>query len=184
MTNKIAATLAQQKIADLQKSTDASYDTLINKQEKSKLPEDVFKAHFLPYFSGKEVQGDRNVYADWVGVAGTPMAEVDVISPRGEVLFTVPPLFDTNMIEIMQRKAGKSLSNIVHEFETRKAGIPAAADNFYNNALAQKVDEIAHRPADANSANARWNTIFQRYELIPEQKKTPDIDVSDDLDYD
>lgn len=156
-------------IDEISQKTNAVFDSLVTAQPKAKLPEDVFKYHFLPYFSGQEENSKtRNITAEWVGVAGTPMAEVDVVDKAGKVLFTVPPLFDTSSLNISKRPAGRSLADITNEFNLINHSVPVAASRFLNNALTQKGDEIigmsdGQDPGVKAVAPDRWLSILNRY---------------------
>jgi hypothetical protein len=189
MTDKtqISAALRviQQQREDISIQINNSFESLVVNSPKSKLPESVFVEHFLPFFSGKlddpRVQG-RDVLTDWVSIAGTPMAEVEILDEQQNVLFAVPALYDTNIISLVQPKAGNAISDIYREFELRKAGVPVAANNFLTNALLDKSQQLTN--PEQNVTVQRWNAIYERYNATPANTGTapsgnsdPSVDV-------
>lgn len=159
--------LRQQTLEQVRQSTSFAYDSLVVQQNKHKIPEQVFVAHFLPYFSGQDLGQGRNVVAEWIGVAGSPMAEVDVVDQKGEVVYSVPPIYNTNILEIANRKAGQSVADIFQQYELRRAGVPAAANAYLNQNLADKSREMVIGQIDENSVAGRWNSIMSRYGIKP-----------------
>lgn len=158
--------LRQQKINEIQESMNFAHESLVTSQVKARLPENVFVAYFLPFFSGQAVAPGRNVVAEWIGVAGTPMSEVDVVDVNNQVLFTVPAIFNTNILEVANRKAGQSFADIYGEYDLRKAGVPIAANGFLVQNLNEKAVEILRYPVDSNSIASRWTNIMARYGIV------------------
>lgn len=169
-----------------------AFDSLVVKANKAHLPEVVFQQHFLPFFAGEldtPALKDRDVITDWISIAGTPMSEVDIVDEAGATLFTVPPIFDSNIIEHVNRKAGNSLRDIMAEYEIRKTGIPAQANNFLNAALAEKSREMTSDTRHLSVTTARWNEIMKRYNKdsvdgTGASTKDTAIDPGDDVVYD
>lgn len=167
-------------------STDFFYEQLVASNPHGRLPEDIFVAVFLPYFSGQKPIGpDVNVFANWISIAGSPMNEVDIIDPAQRVLFTVPALFDTNIFQIATRNPGNSFTDIMNEYGLRNDTLPVAANRFLYNSLDRKVDEIKQDSPQHMNSMQRWSVIFQRYgiqtQAIP---NTQHANPSDDLEYD
>lgn len=159
--------IRQQTLEQIRQSTSFAYDSLVVNQTKQRIPENVFVAHFLPYFSGQDLSQGRNVVAEWIGVAGSPMAEVEVVDQAGQVLYSVPPIYDTNILEIANRQVGHSMADIYQQYELRRAGVPAAANAYLNNNLADKSREIVKGHIDETSVAGRWNNIMTRYGIQP-----------------
>jgi len=170
---------------------DNSFQSLVINNPKVRLPENVFVNYFLPFFSGTataESINARNVISEWIGVAGTAMAEVDIIDVSGQVIFTVPALFDTDMINIAAKQAGQSMSDIVNEYSLRKAGVPQAATNYLNTALFNLGNGITRESNHADAIALRWAGIFQRYGIAGSNntnssKLATQDNPGDDLDY-
>lgn len=161
---KIEKAISNLQLNDIREKTDFFHDSLVAKTPKARLPESIFRSHFLPYFAGQTgITKDSNVLVEWISVAGSPMSEVDVIDQNQNVLFTVPALFDTNIIEIAKREAGKSLADIYQNFELRNNNIPAVAQNYLSHALADKLQEI-QKPSEYRHQNEqRWTSILEHY---------------------
>lgn len=174
----------QQRIGQIQESMNFAHDSLVASQVKTQLPEHVFVNFFLPFFAGRPVLPGRNVVAEWIGVAGTPMSEVDVVDSTGQVLFTVPAIFNTNILEIANRKAGRSFADIFSEYELRKAGVPIAANGYLAQNLHSKASEIVKGPHDTGHIASRWATIMSRYGILSESVKLPQSRLQDKGDDD
>jgi hypothetical protein len=163
--NELTKQAHDQQREQISAAINNSFNSLVANREVSKLPEEIFKSYFLPFFLGETKEAptsDRNPLTDWISIAGTPMAEVEIISPAGEVLFAVPALYDTDMLNIVTRSPGNSIADIAHEYELRKAVLPRAAANFLNTALLNKSEAI-FKSSDEKSTSERWDEIRKRY---------------------
>ncbi len=167
---------------DIVMSTDALRNTI---------PENVFVTHFLPFFSGnRNSQTDNDVVAKWIAVAGTPMAEVNVMDDSGEVIYTVPPLLDTSIIDVVKRSAANSLSNIYTNKEVHSRNIPAAGETYLMEALDEKTRDVLKPSEHASEYEKRWANIFSRYGIqMPEGEKaqesaTKSNEGPEELEYD
>ena len=175
----------QNQLSITKSAIDSIFDMLIVKSEtyNHKLPEDIFINYFLPAFSG-EVQLESSVMNDWIDVAGSPTNEVDIINTKNEVIFSVPSLFDTNVINTVTKSSAPTLKTIYEGFDMRNNNIPVAASAFLKNELDKKVSDITIE--GNNNSTARWATILKRYGKetgeVVDKSFTPDED--DDLIYD
>lgn len=173
-------------IDSMQTQTNTIFDDLVVKNENSKLPEEIFQGHFLPFFSGqRHASKDDNVIAEWISVAGTPMNEVDIIDRDGEVLFTVPPLMDTNIINVTTNTSQRSMSAILSNYDLHHNNIPKVAVNKLNQNLGDKSEALLN-PKVSFENKERWDKIMLRYNISPEEvaTKTSEIDTNDDVNYD
>lgn len=179
--------LKQQQIEEISGSMNSIYDSLVVHAPHGRLPEEIFKERFLPTFAGEApMVKDSAVIAEWIGVAGTAMNEVDIIDSKGNVLFTVPSIFDTNVLEITKRNAGESIADIYKEFNLRHNHIPIVADKYLAESLSGKLQEITKPVADGNPNQKRWTEILGRYGKAPsatqnqntgnQQKSSTDLD--------
>lgn len=184
--DKISAAIAKTYKARIATQTDEIYNSLVVEANNKVIPEDLFKNYFLPHFSGHApISINSKVMTEWIGIAGTPTSEVDVADASGQVIFTVPSLFDTNIIDAMKRKVGESFHDIYNEFELRNNNIPVVANNFLNNELSKKLAIVDTGAKDPTIAG-RWDSIFARYGVIPASSSLETVqqdDPSDDLDY-
>lgn len=189
MTDKLKEAMANRYKEEASEKVNFAYDSIVGDRIKGKISEEGFK-YFLPYFSGElPLSKDNNIVAQWISIAGTPMSEVDVIDNKGQVVFTVPPLFDSNGINIINRRERNSFADISSNFIRMNVSTPIAANNFLNNSLHQKVDEILDTDHKPTMNQERWNGILKRYgkdtpvETKGSTPKTTD-NGNDDLVYD
>jgi len=166
---------------------DNSFESLVVQHERKRLPEPVFRAHFLPHFTGQpNLDSASNPFTNWIAVAGSPTAMVDVINEGGEVLFTVPPMMDSTIINLNQ-VGGKRLNDLIVELKLHGESIPGAADRFYNTTFQKKLATIAPGHVDDTDATKAWRKIFKHYGIegdgtdSGEEKQS---NGSEDLEYD
>jgi hypothetical protein len=168
---------------ELQNNIDQSYKTLVSETPVAKLPEKIFSQYFLPYFSGEKTPTvSQPVFAEWVSVAGNPMAPVDVIGNDNEVLFRVPALYDTGMVTMLQ---GKTMREIFSQYELYNNNLPQVANNFLAKALEHKSDGYTEVPL--TQAQKDWEGILTRYNLGSKTESSGSVannDDKDDLIYD
>lgn len=179
----------QQQRDTVSAQINSSFDALVANPNKTRLPEQVFISYFLPFFAGElnhPFLANRNVITDWISVAGSAMSEVDIIDYSGAVIYTTPSLFNTNVIEIVNRKPGNSLSDVYSEYELRSS-IPSAASNFLNQALFNKGADITQNVDNLKTSKVRWEQILIRYgkiNAVAGNDKTIGVDPADDVIYD
>lgn len=158
-------------------------------KDASKLPESIFEAVFLPFFCGDlspEVSKTRTV--EWISIAGSPMAEVQIIDENGNALFTVPPLFDSSSIDV-SKKQGMSFPQLFEEYSLQHNYMPVVGNNFIMKALADKQNAYEGKSPREKESIDRWRQIMQRYDKIPQEIKSSNIPAAaegdeDDLVYD
>ena len=178
--NKLIQMTKEQHINSLN-SEMAPVFNMLNSKPKGSLPENVFASYFLPYFSGiTPIMPESTVIADWISIAGAPTNEVDIVDQTGRVIFTVPPLFDTGVIDTT-RDSGRFIS-IYDQYTLQNTNIPSLANNFLMNALANKASEIdtSVQPVDT------WLAILKRYGIEPQGVQSTKVTEEDkeDLLYD
>lgn len=168
--NEVSQRILQQQLDSAAASINQAFQSLVKNQPHPQINDDAFQYWFLPYFSGNQQAlqlQNRNVISEWVGVAGSAMTEVDVVDKQGKVMFSVPALFDTNMLEIASRAPGRSFADLYYEYELRKGGMPKAANNYLNHALNSKADELVKGDDVQSSVAQRWSSIMQHYKIAP-----------------
>lgn len=169
MSTEIQAKTAHDAVVNairdnLKEQTDQVFNGLVANVEKSKLPEAIFKEVFLPYFSGsKPIPPDVPVLAQWVSIAGTAMSEVEIIDENKEVLYTVPGLLDTTVVNTAKHNRGSGLSDIIANARMHGAGLPIVGERYLAEALQDKLS-VMLRPTDiAGSNGPKWKAIYDRY---------------------
>lgn len=137
-------------------------NSLTQIEQNAQFPETLFVEHFLPLFAG-EVQPTAEVnYRTWLEkVAGGEKISVDITAEDGAVLFTVPPLFDTSILE-QAKPGGESMTLIERHYSRLKEFDAAGSQQFLNKKLSGL--HIKDKPTEQVYANMRiWNAIFERY---------------------
>lgn len=125
-------------------------------------PEQLFVEHFIPLFAG-EVQPTPHVnYNTWVEkVAGGENKAVEIVDENGSVLFTVPPMFDTSVLE-QSKPGGESMTLIERHYSRLKEFDISGSQNYLRNKLSSM--HIREKPTEEVYNNFRaWNAIFERY---------------------
>ena len=145
------------------------------------IPEHIFVSYFLPYFrqgldTETEVSDElreyrQKVLTDWISVAGTLMNEVNVIDNRRQVLFTVPALANTAVINPVRKDGAPAFMDIAVMAERLRMISPAQSANYENDRLHQKVMEMSNGKHRFKDNEHRWIDIFNRYPLTEEEKK-------------
>lgn len=134
------------------------------KADTAKLPESIFVEQFLPFFSGEQNVKDRKeFFSEWIGVAGSPMGEVNVINEEGNVLFSVPPMFDSSVIETAKRNLGESFSDIYSQYKMHSNNLPVVGEKFLADAFEKKIGTTVKKSDVVSSNQERWNNILTRY---------------------
>lgn len=167
------------------------FDALVAHAEPTaKIPEEVFIHHFLPYFSGeKPMTKESKVMENWVSISGTPTNEVAVLDKTGKELYRVPPVFDTNILDVTSRNLGESMSDIYAGFAMRKNNLPAIANTFLANSLENRLSTLVDA-GEASPNQKRWSEIISRYQkpntnaLTPKSIQPAKALPDDDLVYD
>jgi hypothetical protein len=145
-----------------------SYEGLIANTENSKLPEDIFRNVFLPYFTGQQTENIENVTTQWVGIAGSAMSKVDIIDTQGNVLFTVPELMNTSGLDVIKRRAGDSLEDRTSTYHSHALTSPALARNYLQQGLDGKLNQMVSVEKAKGAFKDRsneWNKVFSYYGL-------------------
>lgn len=141
---------------------------------RARMPERIFVALWMPIFvDGKNPfypQVDLNV---WANFAGNEYREVDVYDPTtGEVLFSVPPLFDRAGIKSITgqdrtRIQGGNILNVIRSAELKSKISPRDGKAFLDAHLKQRALFMGQLPPSVKENILRWNAIFKRYGAKP-----------------
>ncbi|BCM95270.1 hypothetical protein [Burkholderia phage FLC6] len=159
---KVFANFQQQRRMGIGIDIRGIANSLTQIEQNSQFPETLFVEHFLPLFAG-EVQPTAEVnYRTWLEkVAGGEKVSVDIVDENGKILFTVPPLFDTSILE-QSKPGGESMTLIERHYSRLKEFDAAASQQFLNKKLSGL--HIKDKPTEQVYANMRiWNAIFERY---------------------
>lgn len=129
--------------------------------EMTRLPENVFVANFVPFFSGEPVPDHVNM-GTWIGIAGGPFREVMIVNPvNGEELFKVPPMMEMDGIKVSDRRQ-ISVFDAVQNMMNLANVSPGRAKLYFEHQMANLG--LQQDPADfAEKYVEAWNMIFARY---------------------
>lgn len=158
----------QNNMDTLRRETDKTFEALVvePQREKARVPEETFKNYFLPYFSGQaNISENADVLPTWVGIAGSPSAEVSIIDQAGNVLFDVPAIMDLSVIDTSRRKLGESLANIYSQYELHSNQLPVVGERYLADAMNKKTPTLFKESEQYAQNSNRWNGIFERYDI-------------------
>jgi len=178
--------IEQSMMDDFKNIADGFYDSIVSKQELNVMPEDLFVQYFLPYLSGKiPIPKDSKVYAEWVSIAGSPMASVRIIDPSTkDTLFVCKGIFDTTSINTEDREPGDSFSDIFAQYKLQLNSLPIVANNYINQELNKKLNQVESL-TDSDTNVMAWTDILKKYGYITDTTDTNrTVETVDDLDYD
>jgi hypothetical protein len=131
-------------------------ESLNKNQLRGRLPEHIFVQNFLPFFNGTVAVEERTlVYAQWIGVAGSAMSEVELLKPNGEVAAVVPPIYDTGFVSSRQKEVNK----ISSEYELLKTNPINAAEQVYASKMLRNLPQ-----SEVNLTHEqRWINLLSKY---------------------
>lgn len=179
--DKILQTRAERQLAETAEAIEGLYDFIIGEATNKQLPEPLFVEHFLPYFSGRKII-DRNtpIIAEWISVAGSPMAEVDVIDHTGTILFTVPGVYSTKGINPKRpmERVASSIESATYMHNLRKRNFPRQASQAFQVEMEEAANELY--VGGGTDTDTRWNDIFERYGIFIGKKEETKVEEEDD----
>jgi len=132
-----------------------------------KVPEHVFREIFLPVFSG-QLKEDKDFIAHWIGLVGSPVSSADVVDPQGNVLFKVPPIYETDRLST--ERQGPRYESFLMEYSEQSKLHPALGQKIFVESSAEKLETAF---ADKTPNVQGWRTVFQYYGMIPTTGATP-----------
>ena len=112
--------------------------------ENPTFPETLFRScGFMDFFFGVVQDSEKyNFESTWIDIAGSATGEVNIIGPSGEVLFIVPPMYDTSVLKIGNYRRNDMIGEITSNFENRRHNSPVAANEYLSEALEAKLTNI------------------------------------------
>jgi len=119
-------------------------------------PEQLFRqCGFKDFFYG--VVEDTIEYQfenKWITIAGSATAEVNIVDSAGQILFTVPPLYDTSYLRIGNYRRDDMLSEIGQNFASKASNNGYEADAYLAAALEAKLQNIVGNESTQVSRHA------------------------------
>ena len=159
------------------------YNRLNEPSSLTKLPLQVFDQYFAPYFFGqKALERDSDMFSTWVGIAGSPMAPVEIVD-NNKVVFVVPPLYDTEAINLMKNT---NMTRVMDEYGAHRNSLPAVAMKYVENTLLPQVDKVTQ---ESKGNIEKWGVVANHYKpaeakAVPTAKGTMVNNSDNDLSYD
>lgn len=133
----------------------------------ARMGEQDFVRRLLPHLIPPEVPDARpRDLTIWVAAAGNPQRLIDVVDPKGNVLFTVPPILSRSPTSIPEKDTNPDhdLGEITALYDARIGTEPAHVVNeWYFHSLVQR----SYSPEESLIyLYARmWITIYRRYNI-------------------
>lgn len=163
------------------------------KDYKRTIPEEVFVGYFLPMFRDivdESHKGELSIaerekkLSEWIAVAGGAMYEVDVVSTTGEVLYTVPAIHNTSVINTVRPMGAPSYSAIAGMAQMIQMQADARSVEYQNHKFAEKLTSTITNIGNMSSKQAEWASILKRYERAGSDRPTSNNSADDDIIYD
>lgn len=167
--------LRENFMRDSENALNVIFPALVEKANEvsSKLPENIFVQYFLPYFAGQiDLSNRPGLMAEWISIAGSPMAEVAIIDNNWNILYYVPGVFDTSFIDIRSRENVMSFKNITDQAALMSSNLPVLGDRFLTNSLGQKFNNMVDSMTSTDYNRQRWMSIFNRYGIAHTNQPT------------
>lgn len=153
-----------------------------------RVPEYVFREIFLPAFSGIDPEVSKksgDFIAHWVGVVGSPTESAEIVDHVGEVLFTVPPIYDSSLLKTdkADRPSMSYSSLLTNLSETSKVNPQAAWGEFAHKSC-ERLDNSLAAQTDNSPAVQGWSKIFEYYGIVPAKAKEIQVSKNNQGDLD
>lgn len=151
------------------------YPSLVTNAPVNHVPEQLFSNYFLPGFLG--MNPNREWLAQWIGIAGSPTAEVSVVNARGVELFRVPPVLLSKDILFSGRSA--QFSGIVNHSLALQNTLQGK-EGFLFEALGEKAGQV-RTPSTMAQAIAAWDNILNLYGIVRPSEPQAPTQAEDDM---
>lgn len=170
---QVSEQMKQQKIEETRKAITECHELAIVRHENHRIPEQVFREGFLPFFTGQDNDPKKPHMANWIAIAGSPTSEVDVVDEADQVLFTVPAMMSTGSISLKTVR-GESMGDLMRQYQHHKSITPHAGNNFAHTHFGEKAKDLVSDPTDNfTKAQEGWSKIFNHYN-IPDPNAKPE----------
>jgi hypothetical protein len=162
---------------DFENGKEAIYRGLVEDKAAvcQQMPEALFVNHFLPSILG-EKNDNPNWMVEWIGVSGSPAAEVAVVNQKREVLFFVPPIINTSVLS--DSAGGTSYGRILNMHALHQEASPVKGLLFMEDSLEQKKKDAFVKDINKQTEGYRkqWESIKARYRggVAAEEKSEQD----------
>ena len=130
----------------------------------------MFIKYYLPFFrgdlftEGNEVTNNL-LLQEWLKLSGGPLMSVKVIDTAGSLLFTVPALATTAMLNTQRKENTTPFAEIVKMAHHYSLISPVAEQNHTNASLEQKFKDMYNKDYQIGEREKAWFDILARYEI-------------------
>ena len=181
--DELSKAVENKKLDALKQNAELFKSEIIEKEEasKHKMPEVVFKDLFLEHFKeiaeGKQVSDDT-LTAAWIGLAGSPYNEMDIVDEKGDTLYTVPSVLSRPKLD-EKFYSSVSFTDMAAKYQEKSNYLEAEGTRYLNSAVKSMEGTIS---SSQPLGGARWNAIFNRYDTnkLKDSVKHRVDDVEDD----
>jgi hypothetical protein len=157
----------------------------ITNEDAARLPEKIFAGVFVPIFAGEDSLYNNVSMETWVNFAGGPYRRVDIVGSRGEVIFTVPPIFERgNVKTIVDSTRNNSVFHMVLTAQQYARVHPKQGEAYLKDSLSKRTTMLSS-PINLAKNLEFWNMVFKRYgrpEITVVTNTTADAVVENILD--
>lgn len=156
---KLSTKIQQMMLDKADSVINMAYESLVTDRENNKFPLQLFDQYFAPYFfQGVPVPEGADIFETWIGIAGSPLAPVDIID-EDVCVFTIPPLYDTSLINMLSTRG---TSQVIDELSLYSNKPPGTYNDFVENKLLPTVD---NNLSDKDIIYDKWQAIASRYKV-------------------
>lgn len=131
------------------------------------IPEVNFVRVFLPFFNGDE---ENNIYKvnmnHWKNIAGGVYNPVNVANEHGEILYTVPAIFDNASLNSKTFKQIETLGQMTEAVKLMAHQSPNKSYGMFRTYMTNLFNELIDNKLVLDNI-ITWNQIFTRYNLEP-----------------
>lgn len=150
------------------------------------LSEQIFREVFLPMFLGKPNERYPDIRpGNWITYAGSPHSAVEVFDDASrKVLFTVPPMIESQLIAPMTTNLPVDLKHVTMQAQLYQNSLPQVAENYLMEELTKRTSSMKSS-ADVSGTVAAWKKILAHYGLlaVSDAPATSSNKPAIDLDY-
>jgi len=133
--------------------------------KRASVPEYIFRDVFLPILHGDVVLKNGATIQHWAALSQGYNYPVDVLNEKGQVIFTTPPYFDTNIYNLEKMEITKSnfsqMAMFANTLSNSGLGRGAAVLKDYTNEAMSKLADVNVLLDNVKA----WNDIYKRYNL-------------------
>lgn len=138
----------------------------IEEDSTNTIPEVNFVQVFLPFFAGDESNPYNVDLSNWLTVAGSPYRPVNIANERGEVIYQVPAIIQSNTLSPKEHSPQGSIFELLANTNQMTAISPRRGAAYFKEHLSRVHDGLVDKTVDAEAIR-KWNAIFTRYGREP-----------------